>query len=182
MVLGKTIDDLNLSVVIEEKTTPIIGQFLRKIRGDDGSTINVKYFNVPRDALDTKYTIKITGKDSYIIDLDDAGQLNGKVNEPVSKNGFEILLTEIKSSPGTEFSIKRKDNLQVLSDLNDAFTVADTGKDTGVLSLSLTGNDPEKIKNILQSITDNYLLQNIERKSEEAAKSLSFFRSKNSRC
>ncbi|MDH8404614.1 Wzz/FepE/Etk N-terminal domain-containing protein, partial [Klebsiella pneumoniae] len=28
MVLGKTINDLNLSVVIEEKTTPIIGQFL----------------------------------------------------------------------------------------------------------------------------------------------------------
>ncbi|MDH8458288.1 tyrosine-protein kinase, partial [Klebsiella pneumoniae] len=67
-----------------------------------------------------------------------------------------------------------KDPLQVLSDLNDAFTVADTGKDTGVLSLSLTGNDPEKIKTILQSITDNYLLQNIERKSEEAAKSLNF--------
>ncbi|HHV5176343.1 TPA: polysaccharide biosynthesis tyrosine autokinase [Klebsiella pneumoniae] len=174
MVLGKTINDLNLSVVIEEKTTPIIGQFLKKIRGDDGSKINVKYFNVPHDALDTKFTIKITGKDSYTINLDDAGELKGQVNEPVSKNGFEILLTQIESPPGTEFSIKRKDTLQVLSDLNDAFTVADTGKDTGVLSLSLTGNDPEKIKTILQSITDNYLLQNIERKSEEAAKSLNF--------
>ncbi|SQC85725.1 tyrosine-protein kinase Wzc [Klebsiella pneumoniae] len=89
MVLGKTINDLNLSVVIEEKTTPIICHFLKKIRGDDGSKINVKYFNVPHDALDTKFTIKITGKDSYTINLDDAGELKGQVNEPVSKNGFE---------------------------------------------------------------------------------------------
>lgn len=178
MVLGKTIDDLNLNIIVEEKKTPIIGAFLQRFSNIENNSITIKSFNVPTTFLDNNFVLTITGKDTYEIDLENAGVIKGKVNELLSVPGFELLVTGINATQGTEFTIKRRDKLQVLNDLNEAFTVADTGKDTGVLSLSLTGNDPEKIKIVLQSITDNYLLQNIERKSEEAAKSLRFLNQK----
>jgi tyrosine-protein kinase Etk/Wzc len=42
--------------------------------------------------------------------------------------------------------------------------------------LSLIGEDPIAVRKILDSIARNYLLQNVERKSEEAAKSLDFLK------
>ncbi|MEC5101099.1 Wzz/FepE/Etk N-terminal domain-containing protein, partial [Raoultella ornithinolytica] len=157
MVLGKTIDDLNLNIIVEEKKTPIIGAFLQRFSNIENNSITIKSFNVPTTFLDNNFVLTITGKDTYEIDLENAGVIKGKVNELLSVPGFELLVTGINATQGTEFTIKRRDKLQVLNDLNEAFTVADTGKDTGVLSLSLTGNDPEKIKIVLQSITDNYL-------------------------
>lgn len=58
----------------------------------------------------------------------------------------------------------------------DRLTVADKGKDTGILALSLTGDDSVQIRKILNSIINNYLQQNVERKSEEAGKSLEFLK------
>ena len=42
------------------------------------------------------------------------------------------------------------------------------------MSLAFTGEDKDQIRDILNSITRNYLEQNVERKSAEAAKSLAF--------
>ena len=43
-----------------------------------------------------------------------------------------------------------------------------------MLTLSLTGDDPELIKNIIDSISNNYLAQNISRQAAQDAKSLDF--------
>ncbi len=53
-------------------------------------------------------------------------------------------------------------------------TVSDQGKDTGMLTLSLTGDDPVQIRKILDSISNNYLMQNIDRQAAQDAKSLEF--------
>ncbi|MCV5359852.1 tyrosine-protein kinase, partial [Escherichia coli] len=45
---------------------------------------------------------------------------------------------------------------------------------TGILLLSLTGDDPELTKNILDSISNNYLAQNIARQAAQDEKSLDF--------
>ncbi|WP_446920969.1 polysaccharide biosynthesis tyrosine autokinase, partial [Klebsiella pneumoniae] len=52
--------------------------------------------------------------------------------------------------------------------------VAEQGKDTGMLTISLTGEDPILIRNIVESISNNYLMQNIERQAAQDAKSLDF--------
>ncbi|HBW3686506.1 TPA: tyrosine-protein kinase, partial [Klebsiella pneumoniae] len=53
-------------------------------------------------------------------------------------------------------------------------SVADQGKDTGILVLSITGDNPELITNIIDSISNNYLSQNIARQAAQDAKSLEF--------
>ncbi|HEB8713783.1 TPA: tyrosine-protein kinase, partial [Klebsiella pneumoniae] len=60
------------------------------------------------------------------------------------------------------------------SDLQNTLSVADQGKDTGMLTISLTGEDPSIIERIVESISDNYLAQNIARQAAQDAKSLEF--------
>jgi tyrosine-protein kinase Etk/Wzc len=64
--------------------------------------------------------------------------------------------------------------LKAITDLQDDIAVADQGKDTGMLTLSLTGDNPVLIERILNSISENYLAQNIARQAAQDAKSLEF--------
>ncbi|HHM1010821.1 TPA: GNVR domain-containing protein, partial [Klebsiella pneumoniae] len=63
---------------------------------------------------------------------------------------------------------------KAISDLQNTLSVADQGKDTGMLTISLTGEDPSIIERIVESISDNYLAQNIARQAAQDAKSLEF--------
>jgi tyrosine-protein kinase Etk/Wzc len=53
----------------------------------------------------------------------------------------------------------------MINNLQNNLTVTENGKDTGVLSMTFTGEDKDQIRDILNSITRNYLEQNVERKS-----------------
>lgn len=85
-----------------------------------------------------------------------------------------MLVEAIHASPESQFTVSKFSTLGMINTLQNNLMVTETGKDTGVLSLTFTGEDREQIRQILDSITRNYLQQNVERKSEEAAKSLAF--------
>ncbi|MCP6226236.1 tyrosine-protein kinase, partial [Klebsiella pneumoniae] len=80
----------------------------------------------------------------------------------------------IQAKPGTSFTVEYLSKLKAINDLRDVLTVSDQGKDTGMLTLSLTGDDPVQIRKILDSISNNYLMQNIDRQAAQDAKSLEF--------
>ncbi|HDX2278741.1 TPA: polysaccharide biosynthesis tyrosine autokinase, partial [Escherichia coli] len=74
----------------------------------------------------------------------------------------------------TTFRVRYLTKLKAITDLQDRFSVSDQGKDTGMLNLSLTGEDPDLIAKILDDISNNYLAQNIARQAAQDAKSLEF--------
>ncbi|HCI5759931.1 TPA: polysaccharide biosynthesis tyrosine autokinase, partial [Klebsiella pneumoniae] len=85
-----------------------------------------------------------------------------------------ILIKQLNGKEGDEFTLRYIDKQDVLDSLQKNLIVQDEGKDSGMLTLSLTGEDPIQIKNILDSITQNYLAQNIARQAAQDAKSLEF--------
>ncbi len=109
------------------------------------------------------YTLK---SDSFSID--------GKVGELVDAKNISIKVDSITAPKGTTFSVSYVSKLKAISDLQDILTVADQGKDTGILTLSLTGDNPKLIEKIIDSITNNYLAQNISRQAAQDEKSLDF--------
>ncbi|MDF6368628.1 polysaccharide biosynthesis tyrosine autokinase, partial [Escherichia coli] len=58
--------------------------------------------------------------------------------------------------------------------IQESLTINDQGKDTGILAISLNGKNPILIKDIINSISQNYLAQNIARQAAQDAKSLDF--------
>jgi tyrosine-protein kinase Etk/Wzc len=66
------------------------------------------------------------------------------------------MISSIDAQPGERFYVTYMTRLQAISDILDAFSVNDQGKDVGMLELKMTGEDPVLITRILDSIS-NYL-------------------------
>jgi tyrosine-protein kinase Etk/Wzc len=55
----------------------------------------------------------------------------------------------IEAQPGDKFIVSQLTRLQAIADIQEVFNVTDRGKDTGILNLTLTGDNPELISRIL---------------------------------
>lgn len=58
--------------------------------------------------------------------------------------------------------------------MQETFTVSERSKESGMLELTMTGDDPQLITRILNSIANNYLQQNIARRAAQDSQSLEF--------
>ncbi|KUP60906.1 polysaccharide biosynthesis tyrosine autokinase, partial [Klebsiella pneumoniae] len=101
-------------------------------------------------------------------------EYEGLVDKLLDTNQFAILIKQLNGKKGDEFTLSYINKQDILDALQKNLVVQDEGKDSGMLTLSLTGEDPIQIKNILDSITQNYLAQNIARQAAQDAKSLEF--------
>ncbi|HCI6751177.1 polysaccharide biosynthesis tyrosine autokinase [Klebsiella quasipneumoniae] len=174
MILGKTIDDLNLQYKIEQKHFPVLGAGLSRLLGLNEGSVDVKKLYIPNNGDERQdILLKILDERRYQIVTDNI-TINGTVGTLLNNNGISILIDKINADPGTEFYIRYETKLKKIDDLQKKFNVADQGKDTGMLNLTLVGEDPKLIREILNSISQNYLAQNVERQAAQDAKSLEF--------
>ncbi|HHC2523039.1 TPA: polysaccharide biosynthesis tyrosine autokinase [Klebsiella pneumoniae] len=174
MILGKTVDDLNLQTIIKKSYFPIFGRGFARLLGENEGSLSISRLyvhNVGNDSVKLKLTVR-DGK-HYEIDFNNK-KINGYVGQLYENDDFSIKVDKMDAKPGSEYNIYYESRLKALSDLQNTLSVADQGKDTGMLTISLTGEDPSIIERIVESISDNYLAQNIARQAAQDAKSLEF--------
>lgn len=175
MILGKTVDDLNLQAVVQQEYFPIFGKGWARLTGQKAGNLTVSRLYLPSDSELDSPSLKLTVKDldSYSVTFKDK-QISGKVGILLNSNGVSLKIDNIDAEPGAKFNISYVSNLKAISNLQNVFSVSDQGKDTGMLTLSLTGTDPKLLEKILNSIANNYLAQNVARQAAQDAKSLEF--------
>lgn len=175
MILGKTVDDLNLQTRVKENYFPLLGSGLARITGKKLGSVSVSrfYVSVNGDNDVVKAKLIIVDATHYVLS-GDGFELKGKVGELVDGHGVSIKVDSIDAPDGTTFDISYVTRLKAITDLQQVFSVADQGKDTGILTLTVTGENPLLIKNILNSISEGYLAQNIARQAAQDQKSLEF--------
>ncbi|WP_432219958.1 polysaccharide biosynthesis tyrosine autokinase [Klebsiella pneumoniae] len=174
MILGKTVDDLNLQTIIKKSYFPIFGRGFARLLGENEGSLSISRLyvhNVGNDSVKLKLTVR-DGK-HYEIDFNNK-KINGYVGQLYENDDFSIKVDKMDAKPGSEYNIYYESRLKAISDLQNTLSVADQGKDTGMLTISLTGEDPSIIERIVESISDNYLAQNIARQAAQDAKSLEF--------
>ncbi|MCY2656952.1 polysaccharide biosynthesis tyrosine autokinase [Klebsiella pneumoniae] len=175
MILGKTVDDLNLQTQVEKEYFPIIGKGISRILNNKNESIKIDKLYIERKEDSTDPEIIITIKDDKHFTVEGDGfKVDGIKGEMLDKDKLRILITEINAEPGASFEVKYLSRLKAINNLLEAFNVSDQGKDTGMLGLTLTGTDPNLISKTLNSIANNYLEQNVERQAAQDAKSLDF--------
>ena len=174
MILGKTVTDLNLQAKAEQDYFPILGRGWARLMGNQQGKIKITRLYLP-ESKDELPELTLTVKDNmhYTLTYDDV-EISGMVGRLLEHDGLSFKVDKIDAQPNTKFTITYVTKLKAITDLQNSFTVLDQGKDTGMLSLSLTGDDPELIKNIIDNISNNYLAQNISRQAAQDAKSLDF--------
>ncbi|EOW0018655.1 polysaccharide biosynthesis tyrosine autokinase [Klebsiella pneumoniae] len=175
MILGKTVDDLNLQAKIEQSYFPLLGKGWARLIGEKKGILVVSrlYLSSDSNTEIPKLKLKVKDANNYIVTFNDH-EFEGKVGVLLDSNGISLKVDSIEAKPGTEFVISYVSKLQAITDLQEIFSVADQGKDTGILSLSLTGPDPLLLEKTLNSISNNYLAQNVARQAAQDAKSLEF--------
>ncbi|MDT0176047.1 tyrosine-protein kinase Wzc [Enterobacter sp. BRE11] len=176
MVIGKTVSDLGLDTVVEQKYFPIIGKGLSRLMGNKPAQIAISRLDIPRTIDKRSVELEVNSPTTYTVTKDGDELFKGQVGRLEQHGEITMLVSGIQAEEGTSFTVTKLNELQAINSVLANLTVADKGKDTGVLGLQYVGEDPEQISKVLNQIVNNYLLQNVERKSEQAEKSLEFLR------
>ena len=176
MILGDTVDKFNLTTVTSPTYFPIVGKGLARLSGEQ-SSIQVSRFTLPPHAEAMQHTLVVEGPDAQTYQLireDERVVLEGQVGELSQGDGYTLFVSQIIASAGDEFAIGQRSKLEAIEWLKQNLSISERGKQTGILSLSFTGENKAQISAILDHISQTYFLQNVERNSAEAEKSLTF--------
>lgn len=177
MILGKTVDDLHLQAQIQQNYFPVFGQGWARLTGAKNGNLNVTKLYIPQAGNDKQeVTLTMTGNNTFKVD-GPSFSYNGQVGTLLEKPEVTILVAEADAAPGMSFTINYQSMLSAIDKLQKNLLVVDQAKDSGMLTLTLTGEDRAQISAILNSITQNYLAQNIARQAAQDAKSLAFLQS-----
>ncbi|MBD1576529.1 polysaccharide biosynthesis tyrosine autokinase [Vibrio sp. S11_S32] len=178
MVLGETVDNLNLTTVSSAIHFPIVGKGFSRLMGDT-QHIKISRFILPENAEPQAYTLTLLNQEQGTYSLsDEEGKeiLTGQVGKLAKQGDLLLFVSQIEANDNDSFSIGKISRLDAIQTLQTNLEVSERGKQTGILQLSLTGESREDIKAILNDVSKNYFMQNVERNSAEAESSLKFLK------
>ncbi|WP_279145536.1 polysaccharide biosynthesis tyrosine autokinase [Photobacterium carnosum] len=181
MVLGETVDDLDLTTVVTPHYMPYIGKGLARLRHQQIS-INVSHFIIPDNMRTASVTLVITHidpqnftKGNYEVTNAQGDILfKGKTGQWAEGHGYRLYITDLNGKENDSFIVSKRARFSAIQFLKSNLTISEIGQQTGMLELTFTGEHPAEIEKIVNSISQNYLMQNIDRNSAEAEKSLTF--------
>jgi len=179
MILGKTVDELNLTFQVSPVHTPIFGKGLARLQGEQ-AVIQITRLDTPDYIEKIGFELVVDNNEQGLYSLytvEGENIITGKVGEQIEKNGYRLFVQHINAKNGTKFSISKRSKFDAIQWLQQNLAVSERGKQTGILSLSFNGENKLLIEKILNDISQNYFLQNVERNSAEAEKSLQFLKS-----
>ncbi|WP_372377720.1 polysaccharide biosynthesis tyrosine autokinase [Vibrio natriegens] len=178
MILGDTVDKFNLTTVVMPDYFPFIGKGLARMSGEVNQ-VAVSRYVMPDFAMGLKHRLVVvdTEKQTYqLVREDDQVVVEGEAGKLAKNNGYELFVISIHANSGQEFNIAKRSRLDAIEWLKQNLSISERGKQTGILQLSFTGENRVQITDILNHISQTYFLQNVERQSAEAEKSLVFLK------
>ncbi|WP_290651347.1 polysaccharide biosynthesis tyrosine autokinase [Aquisalimonas sp.] len=195
LMLGTVVDQLDLTIAAEPRRFPVIGAYLARRHGGDepapalfgaekygwgGETIELSRLEIGPALRDEELILTALGGNDFRISTA-TGEFvaEGTVDKPlqVEHNGstqLAVFVRELTARPGTEFTLRSVSRLDAINGLRRSLSISEQGQESGILSLSMEHADSERIANVLNALTQAYVRQNVERKSEEATRSLEF--------
>ncbi|WP_424741622.1 polysaccharide biosynthesis tyrosine autokinase [Klebsiella quasipneumoniae] len=178
MIIGQTVEELNLDVQIEPAFPYGVGKGLAARLGWQSGALLISRFQMPDAYKGLSFELELLANGAYRLSQDGNELLQGKAGELAQNpDGISLLVTDMKGEPGQRFTLTKLPTLQVINDLQQDLMVSEKGKKTGMLAMSLNGDDRDAIRSVLESVARNYVMKNIERNAAEAEKSLQFLQS-----
>ena len=175
LVLGKTVDDLQLDQEVKAKYTPVIGSLMHNLSGNPDPKLTVGNFTVQEEWFNKTFTLTVKNNKAYTLTLPDKHVVEGKVGVPLKINNQTILkIDQILADPGQEFALTKFSRISAIENIQSKLAVISKGKTSPIINLTFTGTDPKRTSVILNSIADNYVAQNRERDVQVASSGLAF--------
>ncbi|SAL31131.1 exopolysaccharide transport family protein [Caballeronia udeis] len=193
MVVGKAVDTLQLYIDAKPKYLPVIGSWIASrnkhlsnpgLFGKGGyvwgsESLQLATFDVPKSIEGEKITLTVLSGGAFQLDNPDLSQpIQGHVGTPLQVTQdvgtFRLLVTELHGKPGAQFILVRNSQPKTVSSLQQDLNITPKGKQSGIIGATLRGTDASLAASILNQIGQEYVTQNVERKTAEAQSSLSY--------
>ncbi len=174
MILGETVEALRLRDEVTQVRLPIIGKGWARLTGQSDATLILDNLILPAgQGSGSGLTLTVEENGHYLLE-GEGFSARGTVGTALQHAGVTITVREMSAPPGTRFRVRQNAQLEAINALSRQFSVTEQGKESGILSLSLTGQDPVRIATVLNHITRSYLQQNIARQAAQDSQSLNF--------
>lgn len=193
LVVSRAVDHLGLYMQVRPRYFPVVGRWIAKNKtqiSDPGlfgvggyvwgnESIDVSSFYAPESLQNKEFVITVKSADSVRLQqadgkIDALLSLGASTKIPVSDGTIELLVNKLDAKPGAQFLLKYIPKFQAIEAIQVAMTVAEKGKQSGIISVTLEGTDSKMVNDTLLEIGREYVNQNVKRKLEEAEKSLIF--------
>jgi len=192
-IIGAAVDELRLDINAKPLYFPVIGAALTRLFYSGasvaepmfgmrqyawgGERIKIQHLNVPPRYENKTLTLVAQHNGKYqLLAANEELLLEGETGKTTADEGFVILVSELVAQPKTHFLITKSSRTSAVRGLQGSLIITEMGKKTGVIQLALEGPHPTRITATLDKIAELYVRQNVERHSEEAAKTLKFLR------
>jgi len=175
LVLGRAAEALRMDLQVAPKSWGRLAR-LRKLPKPE---LSLERLDVPVALLNEPLELELLGHGLYVLRHKERGEiLRGKIgvgtDSASNPHRVGIFVAGAKAKAGDKFVVTKAYALNGVETLRKSLVVAEVGKKTGIIGLSFTGNDPVRIATVLNEIANAYVRQDVEQKSAEAEKTLSF--------
>jgi len=197
LLVGAVVGELGLDLVARPRTIPVLGGALaRRWTGKEpapawlglssfgwgGERIRVDRLEVGARLLDEKLTLVAGEAGRFrLFDPDEEELLAGRAGAAAAAGEgarqVELFVSELSARPGTRFLLRKLHRDDTVQKLQKELRISEKGKKTGIIQVALEGRSPRGVAAVLDSVSQNYLRQNVQRKSAEAEKTLQFIES-----
>jgi tyrosine-protein kinase Etk/Wzc len=194
MVIAPAVDKLHLDIDVQPRYFPVIGAWLAQrssprrfkpaLLGNGpyvwgGENIAVSLLQLPGDMAHDDLLITSLGDRRFTLSneirhLEARGEAGRLLVIDTAHGKVELLVDRLEAGPGAQFTLRQLSKSRVIEQLQNTVTVAEEGKQSGIITVKLQGNDPELISKTLNEIGQQYISHDFSRKTEEAQKALSF--------
>lgn len=193
MVVSRAVDNLRLYTSVRPKYFPLVGAWLagrNKQLSEPGlfgtggyvwgaEHIDVSTFNVPESLEDRDFVLTVEANGQFSLteskqDIHLKGSVGSTLKAREEGGNIELRVDRLSAKPGAQFLLSSSSRLTTIEKLQNAMAIAEKGKQSGIIGITLEGTNPKLTSSILNEIGREYVRQNVERKSEEAEKSLTF--------
>jgi tyrosine-protein kinase Etk/Wzc len=193
-VVEDTVKKLHLDISARPRYFPVVGGMISSILGTrngeppvswlsgfawGNESIAVPKFDTPKDLYDKSFTLTAGDNGNYVLsDPDGIAILNGKVGQEASGMStlgpVSILVDKMVGEDGAKFELSRASTLGTVDELQHRLTVTETALQSGIIALSLEGRDSKLTSQIVNDIASRFVQQDLDTRSAEAAKTLTF--------
>ncbi|AOY44979.1 tyrosine kinase [Psychrobacter sp. AntiMn-1] len=136
---------------------------------------SISQFNVSQGYLNQSFTL--TRSETGFTLSNELDEFKGQLNKPHQFKGTDgqIQIT-VNDLPDNSHAVSlTKQSLQKTTNtINSALSVVEKGKQTGIIELSMTGNNQQQTSLILKEIVLSYVGQNQSRGTEDTTRTLEF--------
>lgn len=187
LVLGNVINKLNLDLLVSGTQDTFLDRLINPhdyhaeyspasvLFKDGDKSFDIRQFEVPVAFNDKDLELRLKGQDFTLTEVETQQVVfSGKLNQPAQAGGFWKVVIFSQDQFEDSYILRKQSLPAAVTSLLENYSVAEKGKQTGVLGLNYQGQDRTHITQVLNAILQSYGQQNVERRSAETAQTLNF--------